>query len=286
MANSPAKKKHKPSLFQLTVFISFLSVQRFSYKWASLLAYHLWFHPGRSVMKRIPLFEPEGSQSGQLNIANKSVRYWSAGEGPNILLVHGWASCGSQFASLAKALLEAGFRVTWFDAPAHGQSTGFQTNLFEVAECILKLEAEVGALEAIVAHSFGSPCSLSAINQGLKAKKFIAINTPATAQVLIEKFCDAIRAHDKTREHLISRLHKTFNENILEQISAQNLALNAPLKSLVIHDKDDPIVSVDEGRAVQQNLSNSSLLLTDGLGHNRILSDPLVIQACVKFISS
>jgi len=284
MAQPSTRRKRQASFFQLSVFFCFLGLQKISFKWAAIVAYHFWFHPGRFASRHIPTFKPENTHSGKLSIADKSVCYWSAGKGPNILLVHGWAGCGSQLSAIAEALLRANYRITWFDAPAHGQSSGFKTSFFEIAECIVKLEAEVGSFEAIVAHSFGAPCSLGAINQGLNINRFIAISTPASAEALFHQFCNVMKAHSKTRQPIIKHFHKVFNENVFEQISAKNLALNTKVKSLFIHDKLDPIIPLEEGKKVQQNLNGSVLMLTEGLGHNRILRDPDVVQRCVDFI--
>ena len=286
MAHPSSKRKRQPSFFQLSVFLCFLGLQKISFKWASLVAYHFWFHPGRSAIRHIPHFKPDNTRSGKFTIAEKTVCFWSAGEGPNVLLVHGWAGCGHQLSTIAEALLDANYRVTWFDAPAHGQSTGHQTNLFEIAESILQLETKIGSFEAVVAHSFGVPCTLGAINQGMNINKLIAISTPASAASIVHQFCKAIKAHTETREHMIGRLHKAFNDKIFEQISAENLALNIKTESLVIHDKLDPIISVNEGKKVQQNLRHSSMILTEGLGHNRILRDPDVVKQCVNFITT
>ena len=50
------------------------------------------------------------------------VRAWQWGEGPPVLLVHGWEGHAAQFAGFIPRLLEQGFSAVAFDAPAHGQS--------------------------------------------------------------------------------------------------------------------------------------------------------------------
>jgi pimeloyl-ACP methyl ester carboxylesterase len=54
--------------------------------------------------------------------------------------------------------------------------------------------------------------------------------------------------------------------------------------TLVIHDSEDKIVDVSSAIAIRQNLSNGELLMTNGLGHNKILKDPDVIQRIIDFI--
>ncbi|MGZ5446135.1 MAG: alpha/beta hydrolase [Thermoanaerobaculia bacterium] len=49
-------------------------------------------------------------------------RAWSWGEGPAVLLVHGWGGHAAQFQSFVEPLVRAGFRAIAFDAPSHGSS--------------------------------------------------------------------------------------------------------------------------------------------------------------------
>ena len=51
-----------------------------------------------------------------------SVLRW--GEGPAVLLLHGWAGRPTQFAHLIEQLVGAGYSVYALDAPAHGRSPG------------------------------------------------------------------------------------------------------------------------------------------------------------------
>ena len=52
----------------------------------------------------------------------------------------------------------------------------------------------------------------------------------------------------------------------------------------MIHDKNDREVDVGEGININNSISNSNLLLTEGLGHRRILRDSSVIQSLEFFV--
>src|SRR5690349_395790 len=52
------------------------------------------------------------------------------GEGPPVLLVHGWAGRGTQLGEFVAPLVAAQRRVVALDAPAHGDSPGTQTNVW------------------------------------------------------------------------------------------------------------------------------------------------------------
>lgn len=278
-------KKSRPGASQVGLMLMFQNLQVVSSRLASLLAYYLWFHPGRQSVQKTQGVYPQGRQSFQLKIKNKTVHYWCAGSGPGVLLVHGWGSSGKQMAKLGQALFEKGFKVIWFDAPAHGESSGWRTDLFEVSETILKIQQQQGEFKALLAHSFGVPCSLYAVGSGLVVNKIVAIATPATAIGLIEKFCKIIKANNSTYDWLVKRIERFLGETTMDQISAQSMALNIDQQCLVIHDKHDRMISYKEGVAVHGNLRHSTFIETQHLGHNKVLYDPKVISHCEQFIS-
>src|SRR5262249_10337057 len=49
---------------------------------------------------------------------------WHWGSGPRVLLVHGWGGHAGRLSAFVAPLLDAGFGVVSFDAPAHGISEG------------------------------------------------------------------------------------------------------------------------------------------------------------------
>lgn len=280
----PKNKKYRPGINEISLMTVFQLLQIISPRLSSFMAYHLWFVPGRKGIKKIPPFTPQGYVSSALKLNRKTVCYWSAGNGPSVLLVHGWASCGNQMAKSAQAFLDKGYKVIWLDAPAHGQSTGWQTNLFECAQAIAEVQKLEGDFEAVMAHSFGVPCSLYAMKHGLVTKKLIAVSTPATATGLIDKFCKIIKANKRTHQSLSRRIDKFIGDLNMAEIGAEDMAREIDQECLVIHDKHDRMIRCEEGLAVQKNLKHSSFMLTESLGHNRVLNDPQVISRCVEFI--
>lgn len=283
-SRNASKKAFKPGIKEISLMLAFQALQNTLPKLASLMAYHLWFHPGRKSIKLMPDFRPQDSIASKFKINGKTVCYWRAGSGPAVLLVHGWASCGKQMAKLAQSILNESYSVIWFDAPAHGESTGWQTSLFEFSQSICEIQQREGEFEVVLAHSFGVPCSLYAIQNGLKVKKVIAIASPSTASSLIDRFCKIIKANSRIHELLTQRIEKFIGELSIEDIGALNMAHDIDQPSLVIHDKHDRMIRSREGRALQKNLKNSAFLETERLGHNRILNDPQVIKQCIEFI--
>ena len=88
--------------------------------------------------------------------------------------------------ALAKSLVEAGYRVLSFDAPAHGLSSGKQNNIYEISGTILGLDKLYGPFESVITHSFGGPCLAIAMQNGLKTSRVINISPPSTTTGLVK----------------------------------------------------------------------------------------------------
>jgi pimeloyl-ACP methyl ester carboxylesterase len=67
-------------------------------------------------------------------------------------------------------------------------------------------------------------------------------------------------------------------------VAALAPALRAPL--LIIHDRADAEIPWQHGRVIAHAWRGAGLLMTDGLGHRRILRDPDVVAAAVAFLAA
>ncbi len=206
---------------------------------------------------------------------------------PTILLVHGWSGRGTQLGSFVEPLLDAGYRVLSFDAPAHGQSSGKQTTIFEIADVILALQKLYGEFDALITHSFGGPCAALAVKNGLKIKRFVAICPPATIRGLVTKFISTLHLTEKTGAHLIQHIEKSFGKHIWKDFSMTTLVATIDTPGFVIHDTNDVDIPWEEGQAVANAWHNNApIKITNGLGHRRILRDDEVIAAAIDFIKA
>ena len=128
----------------------------------------LWF---RSQRYPEPAREQEWLASAQrLEFVHRGrpLAVYSWGEGPTVLLVHGWHGRGTQLGAFAAPLVSAGYRVVAFDAPAHGRTPGHATDLPEVSGTLLAVANAFPPLHGVTAHSFGTVRTLVAIRTGLR----------------------------------------------------------------------------------------------------------------------
>jgi pimeloyl-ACP methyl ester carboxylesterase len=253
---------------------------------AGLGAYKLWFKPTRfqtpvseqAVLKRADI------KHIKINDHNIVTYAWGT-SGPLVLLVHGWSGRGTQLGSFVEPLIKEGYRILSFDAPAHGKSSGKQTNLYEVADVIVSLQERYGNFESVITHSFGGPCLAVAIQRGLKTSRVINISPPATTKGLVEKFIDTLHIPEKAGKNLMDRIEETFGKKIWHEISMENTVKGLTIPALVIHDEHDVDVPWQEGQLVALSCKKDHFLKTTGLGHRRILRDTSVIESTVNFIA-
>jgi len=248
------------------------------------IAYKLWFTPTRF---KTPEREKAVLQSARINtlqINHHRITTYAWGSGPIVLLAHGWSGRGTQLGSFVSPLVDAGYRVVSFDAPAHGRSSGKQTNLYEVADVILALQRHYGAFDAVISHSFGGPCISIAVQRGLDTKRIVSISPPATTLGLVEKFNSTLHLPEKAGANLIQRIENTFGKTVWHDISMINTAKNLTMPGLLIHDTHDEDIPWQEGHAVSQSWENARFIKTSNLGHRRILRDASVIESAVSFI--
>ncbi len=253
---------------------------------AGRLAYRLWFstrrftEPGRETQW---LAE---AQTDSINCGNRQlVRYqWGDPGAPAVLLIHGWNGRGPQLGALAAALNAAGLRAVAFDAPAHGRSPGRSTNIFEYAEAIQCIAQASGPLVGAIGHSFGVPACAQALQQGWELPRLVAISAPASAEFLLQSFGETLSIPANVITEMRVRIEQKFGVDLFARLATENLVAELTLPGLIIHDRQDREVPSSHAERLQTAWRESQLLLTEGLGHQRILRDPEVIAAAVSFL--
>lgn len=286
-ANQPQAGKGRPDPMILKMIrFAFQVGGRLAPAIAGRIAYKLWFMPTRH---KTPASEKKAYETAEIQyveIDGHNIVTYSWGKtAPTVLLVHGWSGRGTQLGSFVQPLIAAGFSVLSFDMPAHGNSSGKQTNLYEVAEMIVALQNHCGQFDAVITHSFGGPCIARAMQQGFETKRLVCISPPAHVLGLIEKFTQTLRIPKKAGEHLMQRVEDKFGQTIWEDISMANMVKELKTPGLLIHDTDDADIPWQEGRDIAQAWDKAKFIKTSGLGHRRILRDATVIASAVSFIS-
>jgi pimeloyl-ACP methyl ester carboxylesterase len=219
-------------------------------------------------------------------INDKQVTIYKKGHsGPIVLLVHGWSGRSTQFFSLAEQLVNCGFRILTFTAPAHGSSKDKQTDLFEFVETISFCQKNYGPFYAAVGHSLGGMAIINAIKRDLKIEKLVTLGAPSSVEGVVDDFINVVGASEATRALLKKALVKKYNFE-LDDPAPVRIMKGSQLPGLIIHDKADMDAGVDYAEALHEVWPNSKLILTEGLGHRGILHDPAIIAEITNFLKA
>ena len=201
-----------------------------------------------------------------------------------ILLVHGWSGRGTQLFKIAEGLEKEGFSTISFDAPAHGKSSGKTTIMTDFIATILEIDRQHGPFEAAIGHSLGGMSVLNSIKEGLKLNHAVVIGSGDIVQDILNDFVAKLELKPNISTLLRLHFEKKYNEK-MNNYSAYLAAAETEIPVLVIHDHNDPEVPVKAGIHIYEHLKNGELMLTESLGHRKILGNTAVIEKIIQFIS-
>lgn len=256
---------------------------------ASLVAPELTSAVAARLFRTTRRSRPRPGERDVLETATPSriagMQIWTWGEGPTVLLVHGWNGRATQLGSMVEPLVDRGYRVVAFDAIGHGDSVGKQSSLPELANCIRQVVDELGGVHAIVAHSLGGAATTYALAYGMNVERAVFISPPADPREFLRIFGSALGVNGEVRARVKRRVEKRLGVP-MEEMQAFGIAPSMRIPLLVIHDRNDKEVPFQIGREIAAIWPGAELLLTEGLGHQRILRDPGVTDAAVRFVDA
>ncbi len=213
---------------------------------------------------------PEAMTSERINTEDGILAVYRLGEGPKVLLSHGWSGSASQLFPLMQRIATAGFQAVAFDQIGHGESSGQQANLFLFIRAkqamIEKLEAE-GEVKAVISHSMGGVAALTA----LKKPYPLLLIAPVfkLQQSMFEKVAES---GIKTRllENILFDLERQYDMEFFNNNPEKNAA-DYSGKIHIVHDRNDPFTPLSDSQIVSDKNQHVTLKATNNLGHGRII---------------
>ena len=285
----PKKKQKQAQVIEIPKAILFIAkfLQAVSPSLTTKFAAKLFTTPIRHKLPKRELhMERESVQKSIVvtEIQKEIVVYEYGKSNKKILLVHGWSGRGTQLVKIADELLKLGYMTISFDAPAHGKSKGNSSIMIEFIASILEIEKQYGSFEYAIGHSLGGMSVLNAIKQNLNVKKAVTIGAGDIIQDIIDDFIKKLQLKPEYGIKLKDHFEKRFVGK-MDDYSAYKAATEIKIPVLIMHDKEDDDVSVKAAYHIHEHLQGSELVITEGLGHRKILGDEAVIQKIKEFIS-
>jgi len=246
---------------------------------------HSFLTPKKSSHKKSSF--PSETRTSHKLINNKNVTLYRYNKSVSkVLLIHGWEGAANDFSHFFEPLAQQGYEVMAIDLPGHGQSAKNQLNAVEAAHIIKELEIKYGPFNAIIAHSFGAFSTGYALSKfsELKNIPFVSIGSPNKLKHILGSFTRLVGFSPLQTDYLFSKLEKDLHIRINECEHAKFIKSHAG-PTLVVHDKRDAKVPFSVIHEIKKETMTPDFLLTEGLGHQRILKDNETITSIINFIN-
>lgn len=205
--------------------------------------------------------------------------------GHKVLICHGFDSNSYRFERYIDPLLNQGFEVYAFDAPAHGLSTGRTINALLYKEMIQKVIHSYGPFSGLMAHSFGGIAVTLAIEEMKEdlPKRLILIAPATETTRSVNDFCRHLKISPAVRREM---------EKLIVQIGGQPpswYSVSRAIKSISVptlwlHDIKDRITPYEDMKHLTElDLPHCEFMITEGLGHS-LYRDDAVANRIIGFL--
>lgn len=250
-------------------------------------AFRLFITPPKRSIKISPVFEAH--ENLEFNLNGLTIRGHRANhpQEKKVLLLHGFSSSYHYFEGYVQPLVDAGFEVLAFNAPAHGFSEGETAHAMQYSDMIRQINELYGPVTGYVAHSFGGLSVCLALEQ--------MEHQPNTRLVLIAPATETTTAIESafTLIGLQSRTIKAEMEKTIRRVSGNDPSWFSVTRTIPhikasvywVHDEDDEITPLRDALKVK-NASHPHVAfhITKGLGHHKVYRHPDVIRKVVDFL--
>jgi pimeloyl-ACP methyl ester carboxylesterase len=224
---------------------------------------------------------------------------WRWGRGPKVIGLHGWSGRGGQFMGFVEPLVQSGMEVILMDAPGHGESDDGPTNLLVFAEALQSIIArETGggagsgagtgaiggnAIHCVIGHSLGAAAAVFAASLGAPIGHLVLVGMSARVRSSFDGFCRNVGLSAVSRAKFYQAVVAQVGLGP-DDVSPVNLAPHLPTPALLLHDPEDEQVSIHHPREMIKLWPAARLVTIPGVGHYRILRDPVAIEEARKFL--
>lgn len=200
-----------------------------------------------------------------------------------ILFLHGWESNSGRWRKYVKQLHGAGYTVHALDAPASGQSGGRRLNVLLYSRAVRHFIVEKGRPYAVVGHSLGGAAAVmsTTLLGAPRPEKMVLLGVFAESTRVIRDFGAILGVNDAVLNHIHREIERRSGLPIEAYSVTKKAAELGDVSGLVLHDRNDDVAPVEEGRSVAASWK-VPFVETQGLGHR--MQDGEVVQTVLRFI--
>ncbi|MGH2774090.1 MAG: alpha/beta fold hydrolase [Actinomycetota bacterium] len=248
------------------------------------IAYRAWFTPPRPSARarardadRLKTVQPI-----TVTVDGRERPGFVTGEGPLVILAHGWGGRAAQMLDLAVSAARNGYRAVAIDAPGHNIDPQRTSDGFQMAAGLEALEDRFGPPAALVAHSLGAVTAQIAF-AGRRPDSVVWLAPVLDLRAPLQVFSSRARLAPWTTRCLHLRVRRFIGA--WWPLLTMGAETDLPgTELLIVHDPSDPDSDFGTSAALAARRSNTRLVEAPGLGHNTLLRDPGVIETVERFL--
>ncbi|MGF1619936.1 MAG: alpha/beta fold hydrolase [Rhodomicrobiaceae bacterium] len=276
----------RPFTMRIPPFIRlpFQLVSHVSPRLAGDIGRRIFFHPARLAYSEAQRKALDGADRANLTVMGRTIAAYGWGEGPVILLVHGWAGHAGQMIDLVGPLVARGFRVMAIDMPAHGRSEGSLSSLIHFANAILAARGQYGPIHGVVTHSLGAAGLIRAVLGGLSIEKVVMMAPQSQFHDIWRAFRNGMGMSETVWAEMVEISERWLGVPFAE-VHPTFGAPKMTAAALVLHGLNDRVTPAIEGSRLA-SLWPGARLETLEAGHRSILTDERAIQRAAEFFQT
>ncbi|MBI3795275.1 MAG: alpha/beta fold hydrolase [Nitrospinae bacterium] len=257
--------------------------------WAVSKPLTLWFvkhlflvPPQRALTREDRVLLAEGARI-EITALDRKLVGWKWGEGPLVVLVHGWGENAARYHRFIRPFVAAGYAVVAFDFPAHGESEGRFTNFLEFVKVLQTVIEHTGPPHAIIGYSMGGGAVVSMWKMFDEKTRMVLISSLYEVNETLTGFFDKSGVNPKLGREIFNGLVEYYNAKI-SLINPSEVAKHVRCEALVIHDEGDWTVPMEHAESLARAIPRARLFRTVGLSHFLTLDSEEVLAETLAFI--
>ncbi|MGQ0714021.1 MAG: alpha/beta fold hydrolase [Gemmatimonadaceae bacterium] len=258
----------------------FTALARLSPRAAERQAAFLFCLPRRLRHDDVPAI-PQEAHAHAVPLGTRRLAAWTWGDGPRVLLAHGWEGTARDMVPIANALAARGRSVTVFDMPAHGLSDGRTTTLPEMARAIGAVAGVTGPPDAVVGHSLGAAAVILALRDGLAATDAALLAPVAEPWLFVRRLAELLAFSEERYAGLVERISERAGIS-LDAVDGAAAARTLSARAVIIHDPADRQVPFAHAESLASAWHGATLHAVERLGHRR----PLLAPDSIEIVAS
>lgn len=223
----------------------------------------------RPLKTKDKLFYQKG-QKQSFRCGTKKFNIYTFGEGPKVLMVHGWVSNGARWQNYIDEIVSKGLSAVVIDAPGQGTSQGFLLSIPAYIDCVRKVLNTHDDWYGIVAHSIGSIVSIVAASEATTVKqplKIVLMSTFSDCYALMTKYARCLGIAENVLNYT-KKFIFTLYRNPLSYFSLIEHCKNLVGEGLLIHDRNDIVVPYAEVIKITASIPDIQYFESVNAGHN------------------